>query len=157
MRAKGIDYFENSRRATLAQAAYARANPMDWRGYGPRLWGLTACDGPADVTLQPERAERASSNPIRRAGPHHFDDGTVAPTAVGGSMRLRARKCACPTLRAMRRDHGANLYGRYGFLDALNPSFTDTSVRPASTAGSCRARAGTTPTISASTRARSWR
>ena len=32
MRSKGIDYFENSRRATLAQATYARANPMHWRG-----------------------------------------------------------------------------------------------------------------------------
>lgn len=125
-RSKGIDYFENSRRATLAQAAYARANPMDWRGYGPRLWGLTACDGPADVTLRRNGGERVFKSYSAR-GPHHFDDGTIAPTAVGGSIAFAPELCV-PTLKAMRRDHGADLYGRYGFLDALNPSFTDTSV-----------------------------
>ena len=89
-------------------------------------------------------------------GPGHFDDGTVAPTAVGGSVAFAPGICI-PTLRAMRRDHGADLYGRYGFLDALNPSFTDASVRLDPRPDRARARAGTTPTISASTRARSWR
>ena len=47
---QGIDYFENSRRAVLAQRAYAIRNPMDWRGYGPNIWGLTASDGPATTS-----------------------------------------------------------------------------------------------------------
>src|SRR3546814_5292925 len=34
MRGKGIDYFENSRRATLAQRAYGAGNPNKWSGYG---------------------------------------------------------------------------------------------------------------------------
>ena len=34
MRGHGIDYFENSRRATLSQRAYAIANPGGWKGYG---------------------------------------------------------------------------------------------------------------------------
>ena len=42
MREKGIDYFENSRRAALAQRAYAIANPSGYTGYGERLWGLSA-------------------------------------------------------------------------------------------------------------------
>src|SRR5258708_20922802 len=42
MKARGIDYFENSRRATYAQRAYAVANPLGWKGYGENLWGLTA-------------------------------------------------------------------------------------------------------------------
>src|SRR5262249_1747148 len=46
MAAHGIDWFENSRRATLAQYAYAKDNPGGWRDYGPNFWGLTACDGP---------------------------------------------------------------------------------------------------------------
>src|SRR5262245_34497978 len=33
MRGKGIDYFENARRATLAQRAYAIANPSGFRDY----------------------------------------------------------------------------------------------------------------------------
>src|SRR6266511_2986563 len=51
MRGRGIDYFENSRRATYAQRAYVVLNPMGWKDYGREVWGLTACDGPADVRL----------------------------------------------------------------------------------------------------------
>ena len=39
MRNKGIDYFENSRRATYAQQQYAIDNPLKFEGYGPRLLG----------------------------------------------------------------------------------------------------------------------
>lgn len=127
MRGKGIDYFENSRRATLAQHAYALANPEGWTGYGPRLWGLTACDGPADVTLTIDgRARRFRTYAGRGAG--RFDDGTVAPTAAAGSIPFAPDLCI-GTLAAMRQDHGAHLYGDYGFRDALNPSFTDSGVQ----------------------------
>ena len=51
MKSHGIDYFENSRRATLAQRAYAIRNPQAWKGYGADVWGLTACDGPMDSTV----------------------------------------------------------------------------------------------------------
>jgi hypothetical protein len=120
MREKNFDYFENSRRATLAQHAYAIRNPMGWKGYGPRLWGLTACDGPADVTVKVEGRERTFRTYSAR-GPGDFDDGTVAPTAVGGSVPFAPELCI-DTLKAMRADHGEHLYGRYGFLDSLNLS-----------------------------------
>lgn len=126
MRNRGIDYFENSRRATLAQYAYAQANPMRWRGYGRRLWGLTACDGPADTTLTiGARQRRFRTYAGRGAG--GFDDGTVAPAAAGGSVPFAPELCI-PALAAMRRDHGAHLYGDYGYFDALNPSFTNASI-----------------------------
>jgi len=121
MRGKGIDYFENSRRATLAQYAYARENPMGWTGYGPDLWGLTACDGPADVTLDVAGRRRTFRTYAAR-GPGAFDDGTISPTAAGGSIPFAPEICV-PALIAMRRDHEEHLYGSYGFLDALNPSF----------------------------------
>ena len=35
MREKGIDYFENSRRATYVQQQYAIANPIGFKEYGP--------------------------------------------------------------------------------------------------------------------------
>jgi hypothetical protein len=126
MRGKGIDYFENSRRATLAQHAYAEANPMGWRGYGRRLWGLTACDGPADTTLAMDGRQRLFRTYAGR-GAGRFDDGTVAPTAAGGSIPFAPEICI-PTLAAMKRDHGAHLYGEYGFFDALNPSFSNPSI-----------------------------
>lgn len=124
MREKGLDYFENSRRATLAQHDYAVRNPMQWRGYGPRLWGLTACDGPADVKLQVDGRERTFRTYSAR-GPGDFDDGTVAPTAVGGSVPFAPAPCI-DALMAMREDHGDHLYGEYGFLDSLNLSVPPT-------------------------------
>jgi len=46
MKGKGIDYFENSRRATYVQRQYAADNPQGWIGYDSLCWGVTASDGP---------------------------------------------------------------------------------------------------------------
>src|SRR5213083_1050081 len=51
MRRKGIDYFENSRRATYVQQAYAIRNPKRFAGYGEYIWGITASDGPGPAAL----------------------------------------------------------------------------------------------------------
>jgi len=124
MRQKGIDYFINSRRATLAQREYAIANPMRWREYGKDIWGLTAGDGPQNIR-QPyngeEREFRAYS--ARGAGlSDHFDDGTIVPSAALSSLPF-APEAVIPAGLAMHRRYGDVLYGRYGFLDAFNPSF----------------------------------
>ena len=39
MRERGLDYFENSRLATLSQRAYAIDNPSGFVGYGEDVWG----------------------------------------------------------------------------------------------------------------------
>jgi hypothetical protein len=126
MRERGIDYFENSRRATLSQKAYADANPMGWRGYGGDFWGLTASDGPNDTTLVIDGRERrfhrywargAATTEIR-------DDGTLVPTAAGGSVPF-APEIALRALHAMRMRYGANLFTEYGFLDAFNPTLRE--------------------------------
>src|SRR3546814_720458 len=84
MRARGIDYFENSRRATLAQRTYAIENPMNWEGYGKNVWGLTASDGPqrtVQVYKGEEREFRHYS--ARGAGMRDaYDGGTIAPAAA---------------------------------------------------------------------------
>jgi hypothetical protein len=123
MREKGIDYFENSRRATLAHRAYAIANPSGWRGYGADAWGLTASDGPLDSTLTIDgRARTFHTYWARGVGTEEMnDDGTIVPTAAGGSVPF-APEVAIPTLVAMRRTYGDALFGRYGFLDAFNPT-----------------------------------
>ena len=124
MRGKGFDYFENSRRATLAQRAYAIANPMGWRGYDGDVWGLTACDGPQG-TRQSYRGEPREFRGYSARGAGKvdgFDDGTLAPTAALGSLPF-APEVVVPAAEAMHARYGAELYDRYGFLDAFNPSF----------------------------------
>ncbi|WP_266365618.1 glucoamylase family protein [Tellurirhabdus rosea] len=119
-RQKGITYFENSRRATYANRTYCIANPMQWRGYGPDIWGLTACDGPKDTTINGRsffsyRARGAAATQI-------VDDGTIAPTAAGGSVPFAPEICI-PALQHMKRSFGTRIYGKYGFKDAFNLSY----------------------------------
>jgi hypothetical protein len=129
MREKGIDYFENSRRATLAQRAYAIANPGGFAGYGEDVWGLTACDGPADVALDVNgRRVRFFSYAARGAGAHDVrDDGTLAPAAAAGSIPFTP-ELSVRALRTMVARWGGELYGPYGFRDAFNPTFTFSAV-----------------------------
>ncbi len=129
MRQKGIDYFENARRATLSQRAYAIDNPGGWKDYGEDVWGLTACDGPADVKKTVDGTERQFRTYWARGASlrHVNDDGTIAPTAAGGSIPF-APEVAIPALKAMRARYGDALFTEYGFLDAFNPSFTFTDV-----------------------------
>jgi hypothetical protein len=108
MRAKGLDYFENSRRATLANRAYAIANPHGWADYGENVWGLTASDIP-------------SSYSARGAPPPERDDGTITPTAAGGSFAFTPHE-SLAALRHMYATYRTQIWGPYGFKDAFNPS-----------------------------------
>lgn len=124
MRDRGLDYFENSRRAVYAQRAYAIANPLKWKGYDAEVWGISASDGPADVTLQYLGEIRVFRSYAGRGmgGAHTYDDGTLAPTAAAASIAF-APEIAWPAVSEMFRRHGGYLYSTYGFLDAFNPSF----------------------------------
>jgi hypothetical protein len=122
MRGKGIDYFENSRRATLAQRAYAIANPMQWRGYGENVWGLTACDGPVDATLTIDGKRRTFwSYRARGAAPGGEDDGTLAPTAAVSAIAFTP-EISLAAMETLHRTWGEHLYQQYGFLDSFNPT-----------------------------------
>jgi len=105
MRGRGIDYFENSRRATLAQRAYHIANPRGWPNYGKDEWGLTASDTPGGYRA-------------RGAPPAQNDDGTLAPTAPGGSIAFTPDE-SIAALRHLYDTYPA-LWGPYGFRDAYN-------------------------------------
>jgi hypothetical protein len=132
MRAAGLDYFENSRRATYANRAYCAANPMGWADYSSDIWGLTACDGPGNFRLPYRGGTReffgyAARGPTDQ--PEGRDDGTIAPTAALGSLPF-APEIVIPCAEAMLRRFGDRIYDRYGFLDSFNPSFTYIDVRP---------------------------
>lgn len=103
---RGIDYFENSRRATLAAQAYCVANPYQWSGYGPEMWGLTASDDPDGYLAH-------------GAPPAQNDNGTITPTAAASSIAF-APEIVIPTLHNLYENWGAQFWGRYGFFDAFN-------------------------------------
>jgi hypothetical protein len=125
MRSRGIDYFENSRLATLSQRAYAIENPSAFAGYGEDLWGLSACDGPVDGEFEIDGVTRSFRTYAGRGASftHIVDDGTVTPMAATSSI-VFAPEVAIPTIISMRDTYGENLYSTYGFLDALNPTLT---------------------------------
>ncbi|MEQ1687116.1 MAG: glucoamylase family protein, partial [Sphingopyxis sp.] len=130
MRAAGFDYFENGRRAALAQRAYAIANPMGWDGYGADIWGFGPCDGPGHHSAMRAGTSVQFEGYFARGPvgePDGFDDGTIAPWATLGFLPFAPEICI-PAASALYERHGSRIYGRYGFLDAFNPSFRDASL-----------------------------
>ena len=106
MNSRNSTYFQNSRRATLAQRAYCIANPLGRVGYGSNVWGLTACDGPTGYAA-------------RGAPPAENDDGTIAPTAAGGSIAF-APEFSVPALRQFYTQYRLRIWTPYGYRDAFN-------------------------------------
>lgn len=122
MRRKGIDYFENSRRAVLSNWKYCIENPNGWAGYDSLTWGISACDGPGDFEKDGKRffgyAGRGATGP----GDVICEDGTITPEAAGGSVPFAPEICI-PTLKNMYEKYGTEgLWGKYGFKDAFNPT-----------------------------------
>jgi hypothetical protein len=130
-RKKGIDYAENSRRATLANWNYCKQNPGKFKDYSDKIWGLTACDGPVDwlykhdtrQTCYADREKYMGYSARGVATDYRTDDGTIAPTAAGGSLPFAPEICL-PALEAMWNQYQDSLVGPYGFKDAFNPGFT---------------------------------
>jgi hypothetical protein len=108
MKNKGITYFENSRRATYAQRAYAIANPAHRVAYGDSMWGLTAGDGPTGYNA-------------RGAPPSQNDDGTITPTAPVSSIAFAPEICI-PVIRNLYNTYGISIWGDYAFTDGFNPT-----------------------------------
>ncbi len=122
-RDKGIDYCENSRRATYVQREYAIRNPLDFAGYGENFWGLTASDGPGSTTRRIKGIERSFFDYVARGAPYGPDDGTVAPWAVAASLPF-APEIVLPTLQHFQ-DVYPQVTGEYCFRCSFNLSFSD--------------------------------
>jgi hypothetical protein len=120
MKEKGIDYFENSRRATLSNWKYCIENPNSWVGYDSLTWGISACDGPGDFEKDGKKfygyGGRGASGPEDNI----MDDGTITPEAAGGSIPFAPEVCI-PALKNMYDKYGdKGLWGKYGLKDAFN-------------------------------------
>ena len=121
MRARGIDYFENSRRATFAHQAYAIRNPRRFEGYGESCWGLTASDGPGPATRRIDGIERRFFDYRARSIPFGPDDGTIAPWASVASLPF-APEIVLPTIRHFEEAHPKSTSDA-GLLRSFNPTF----------------------------------
>ncbi len=102
-------YFENSRRASLAQVAFAIANPNHEVGYTSNVWGLNASDGPSGYAVH-----GITGTPITG-----FDDGTISPSAAGGAMAFTPEYSE-PALSYFYTHFRPHIWTAYGFYDAFN-------------------------------------
>lgn len=111
------DYFINSIHATRAHRIFCIDLASEFPGYGANVWGITASDSIKGYVVW--------------GGPPRDPaiDGTVVPYAAGGSLMFTP-DISIAALREMRERFGARVYGRYGFVDAFNPTsgWTDTDV-----------------------------
>jgi hypothetical protein len=124
-RKTGIDYFENSRRATHVQRQYGIENPKGFPHYHKYGWGLTASDGPGPAVLEVNGIRREFFDYTARGAPFGPDDGTISPWGVVASLPF-APEIVIDTVRhAIERLH---LKGRspYGFDASFNSISPDT-------------------------------
>jgi hypothetical protein len=122
MRSKGIDYFENSRRATYVQQQYAIQNPLGFQHHCKFCWGFTASDGPGPANLVIDGVERRFYDYLARGVPYGPDDGTIAPWAAIASLPF-APEIVLPTIaNHIRMGVGENCCA-YGLAASFNPSY----------------------------------
>ena len=121
MRLKGIDYFENSRRAVYVQQQYAIENPSKFSGYASHCWGITASDGPGPVLLKINETDRQFFDYIGRGVPYGPDDGTLAPWAVAASLPF-APELVMENLNYCVHQAQLTKFNSYGFKASFNPT-----------------------------------
>ena len=126
MRGKGIDYFENSRRATYVQRQYAIDNPLKFTHYGEHCWGLTASEGPGPDTIDIAGIKRQFFDYVGRGVPYGPDDGTLAPWAIAASLPF-APEIVLPALDYCIHHIKLTEANRYGFKASFNPTYPSAS------------------------------
>jgi hypothetical protein len=129
MRARGMDYFENSRRASQVQRQYAIDNPRGFAGYGSYCWGITASDGPGPHILEVDGVERTFFDYLARGVPHGPDDGTIAPWAVVASLPF-APEIVLPSIDYFVHHVNLKAGNPYGFKSTFNPTYPGKSPNP---------------------------
>jgi hypothetical protein len=103
----GINYFENSVQATLANRAYSLEHEKSFKSYHAYSWGLSAATGAGGYKAYGAKPGE---------GMH---DGTIAPHAAIGSLPFTPKE----SLNAIKFFYlrlGKKIYGKYGFTGAFN-------------------------------------
>ncbi len=118
---EGVNWFDNSVNATLAQINYATDKQKKYKTLGPNSWGLSACDSPDGY------------NGTYGAPPSGFDnnshsvDDTLPPYGAIGSILFAPEQAKSAMIHYYSFE---KLKGKYGFKDAYNLSknWFDTDV-----------------------------
>jgi hypothetical protein len=97
------DYWRQCVSHTRINHAYCVRNPHHYRGYGPACWGLSASDSVAGY------AAHAPDN----------DLGVITPAAALSSFAY-APAAAMAALRHFYEDLGAQIWGRFGFVEGFS-------------------------------------
>ena len=103
----GINYFQNSINATLANREYSLSHQLQHKSYTPQSWGLTASLGPGGYRAYGGKPGEG------------LHDGTIAPSAAIGSIVFTPDE-SLQAIRYFYTSYPEQLYGRFGFKDAFN-------------------------------------
>lgn len=104
---QGYDYWVAGRNGTLAQIQYCIDNPKGFKGYGPNIWGLSACDNPEGYGAQGAPVDVN-------------DNGTLAPVSATASVLFTPKESIAAT-NAFVAQYPAS-YGTYGFVTGFDPT-----------------------------------
>jgi len=102
------DYFQNSITATEVHIQFCLELARQFPDYSEDFWGITASDS--------EHGYVSWGGPPA-VGPI---DGTVVPSAAGGSLPFLPQACL-RVLRNMKTRYGDRAWSKYGFVNAFNP------------------------------------
>lgn len=107
----GIDWFENSIKASLANRKYCIDNSNKFETFSENSWGLTPCVGPSGYSggygAKPAIADLDKEN-----------DGTISPCGAIGSIVFTPEL----SIKAIENYYNnfPKLWRKYGFIDAYN-------------------------------------
>jgi len=108
---EGVNWFDNSIKASLAQYNFAVDMDSKYETLGPNAWGLTACDGPNGYNGS------YGAPPSGFDNQQHYVDDTIAPCAAIASMIFTPKQSE----QALQNYASIpELKGKYGFYDAYN-------------------------------------
>jgi hypothetical protein len=111
------NYFQNSVIATEVHRQFCLELATRYPHFSDDLWGITASD--------------SRNGYVAWGGPPEMGpiDGTVVPSAAGGSLAFAPRE-TLRVLKNMKNRYGDRTWSRYGFINAFNPmtGWYDTDV-----------------------------
>ena len=110
LRDGSIDYFENSRMATVLHREFCVSLRGRFPWFSESMWGITSSESPYGY-IDWGGLDRVANSHI---------DGTLVPCAAGGSIVFLPQNCTL-VLETMLERYGNKCWTRYGFVDAFHP------------------------------------